>query len=149
MMISIQEGICPMCQSEDSKRISTNVMECSGQDYRKCNKCKTYFVDTYLLDHEDENEVNQYDSGIAYSLDDFSLEFDSDNPNSPICYYPEIEGSNSYLMEAEGESPYLQDYLLGADIEAAEEGVLNIIDLKELKIYFNEGKWLKIDKREI
>lgn len=148
-MISIKENTCPLCQSKNSKRISSHVMECSGQDYRECKNCNTKFVDTYLLDHLDENEKNTYNPSLKYKLDDFALEFDFNNPNSPIEYYPELEGSNQYLLEAEGEAPYIQDYLLAEDIHCADQGVLNIIDLKAYKIYFNDGNWRDIEKKEI
>ena len=149
MMISIKENTCPMCQSTNSTVDYENVMECSGQSYRKCNDCQTPFVDTYLLDHEDENGVNQFQQNIKYKLEDLALEFDYENPNSPIDYYPDLKDSNRYLLEAEGEESYLQDYLLGSDILDADEGVLHIIDLKDLKVYFCDGKWVKINKRTI
>lgn len=144
MMISVKEGVCPFCQATSARVEYSFVMECSGQRYSLCQKCGTKFVDTFLLSHEDEDGNNTYDMSIDYILDDFALEFDSQNPNTPSDYYLELVDSKRYLFETEDGSLYLQSYLLAENIVSADDGVLSIVDMVEKKVYF-QGGWKEIE----
>ena len=143
MMISVREGVCPLCKGTNSEEINSNVMACSGQSYKRCLDCRTDFVDTYLLSHEDENEVDQYDPDAEYDLSEFALEFDYDNPEKPTSYWPELINSKRYLFEDEAQDVYLKDYMTAEDIEACDVGVLSILDLQTKKIYC-DGEWIDL-----
>ena len=95
------EDKCPHCGAVDEySDVAKNIMELSAQHYKKCIKCQGDFVDTYLIDFADEDDLEAWELSKDWENDQLdqalifdemlfgdNLIYDEDNPDQDSDYY--------------------------------------------------------------